>query len=105
MSRTSINLQSFYPKQLQITETREATYSSKSLTLTYRRISEEFANNGYKECSAEDVRKELAFIQDLFELKSIEAICEKYTEATTNGTKYDLKIEGSFCGANGIYEI
>ena len=87
------------------TETGEATYSSKSLTLTYRRISEELANNGYKECSAEDVRKELAFIQDLFELKSIEAICEKYPEATTDGAKYDLKIEGSFCGANGTYEI
>ena len=86
-------------------ETGEATYSSKSLELNYHRISEKLANNGYKKCSAEDVHKELAFIQDLFELKSVEAICEKYPEATTDGAKYDLKIEGTFCGANGTYEI
>ncbi len=87
------------------TKTGEATYSSKSLKLEYCRISEELANNGYTECSAEDVRKELSFIQDLFELKTVEAICDKYPEATTEGAKYDLKIDGSFCGANGTYEI
>ena len=86
-------------------ETGEATYTSKGLTLKYRRISEELANNGYKECSVNDVRKEISFIQDLFELKSIEAICAKYPEATTEGAKHDLKIDGSFCGATGTYEI
>lgn len=87
------------------TETGEATYSSRSLELDYHRITEELANNGYKECSTEDVSKELSFIQDLFELKSVEAICDKYPEATTDGAKYDLKIDGSFCGATGTYEI
>ena len=86
-------------------ETGEAIYTSKGLTLEYHRISEELANNGYKECSASDVRKEISFIQDLFELKSVEAICAKYPEATTEGAKHDLKIDGSFCGANGTYEI
>lgn len=86
-------------------ETGEATYTSKGLTLKYHRISEQLANNGYKECSVNDVRKEISFIQDLFELKSVEAICAKYPEATTEGAKHDLKIDGSFCGANGTYEI
>lgn len=86
-------------------ETGEATYTSKGLTLKYHRISEELANNGYKNCSAEQVRDEISFVKDLFELKTIDAICKKYPNATTNGTEYDLKIEGSFCGANGTYEI
>ena len=86
-------------------ETGEATYTSKGLTLKYHRISEELANNGYKNCSAEQVRDEISFVKDLFELKTIDAICKKYPNATTNGTEYDLKIEGSFCGANGTFEI
>ena len=86
-------------------ETGEATYTSKGLTLKYHRISKELANNGYKECSVNDVRKEISFIQDLFELKSVEAICAKYPEATTEGAKHDLKIDGAFCGATGTYEI
>jgi len=86
-------------------ETGEATYTSKGLTLEYHRISEELANNGYKECSADQVRDEISFVKDLFDLKTIEAICKKYPNATINGTEYDLKIKGSFCGANGTYEI
>lgn len=86
-------------------ETGEATYSSKGLTLKYHRISEELANNGYKDCSADQVRDEISFVKDLFDLKTIEAICKKYPNATTNGTEYDLKIKGSFCGANGTYEV
>ena len=90
-------------------ETGETTYSSQSrydsLELSYQLISQELANNGYKECSAEEVRKEISFIQDLFELKSVDAICDKYPDATTEGAKHDLKIDGSFCGAAGTYEI
>ena len=86
-------------------ETGEATYTSKGLTLKYQRISEELANNGYKKCSADQVRDEISFVKDLFDLKTIEAICKKYPNATINGTEYDLKIKGSFCGANGTYEI
>ncbi len=90
-------------------ETGEATYLSQSrydsLELSYQLISEELANNGYKECSVEDIRKEISFVQDLFELNSVEAICEKYQDATTEGAKHDLKIDGYFCGAAGTYEI
>lgn len=86
-------------------ETGEAIYSSRGLTLKYHRINEELANNGYKDCTEDQVVEEISFIKDLFDLKTVEAISNKYPNATIDGAKYDLKIDGSFCGANGTYEI
>ena len=86
-------------------ETGEAIYSSRGLTLKYRQISEELANNGYQEYSKEEVNNEISFIQDLFKLKTIEAICNKYPSATIQDAMFDVKIDGTFCGAMGTYEI
>lgn len=91
------------------TETGEATYLSRSkydsLELSYHRITEELANNGYKECSVDQIRADLSFVQGLFELNSINAITDKYPEATATDAKDDLRIDGSFCGANGTFQI
>lgn len=86
-------------------ETGEATYSSRNLTLDYRRITEELAENGYKEYSSKEIGKDISFVQDLFELNSANKILEKYKDATAEDAKYDVKIEGAFCGAEGTYQI
>ena len=86
-------------------ETGEATYSSRNLTLDYRRITEELAENGYKEYSSKEIGKDISFVQDLFELNSANKILKKYKDATAEDAKYNVKIEGAFCGAEGTYQI
>ena len=38
-------------------------------------------------------------------MKTINAICDEYPEATTIDALYDVKIDGTFCDAIGTYEI
>lgn len=91
------------------TETGEATYISENgddyLQLQYQQITEELANNGYMKCSTNEIKKDLLFVQNLFDLNSVEAILKEYDNAITEGAQDDVKIDGTFCGADGTYEI
>lgn len=90
-------------------ETDEASYHSenryKSLDLSYRRISKELAKNGYQPYSKDEIIDDIEFVVDLFNLKKSDEVLEKYPSATAEGAKDDIKIDGSFCGADGSFEI
>lgn len=62
-------------------------------------------NSGYKVCSENEIRADISFVRELFDLDSVDLIKDKYPKATTKNSKYGLRIDGTFCGAKGTYQL